>query len=627
MTAGLLTAGLLTAGLLAPRLLAVRGLAAGLPLALLLALGRLPGPLLHRFRRADEFPGPLRELGGRIVRVRTEGPGGRLDLLGELLHQLGDLRLELLGLLGPRGGDQALGEVDPVGQLAVADRRGRLPESPLGPGILRLFGQPVQLPFEIPEFLDQLVLPVEDGGQRLGPAGEPGRHLAHRLLDLALLLERALRIRDGVLGVPSEPVRLVALQEPARLLERLLRRARLSHPVLVPGGGGAAHRVGGFLEFAGRLGQLGGGVLPREPLQLAGELLGLLGEPALALAAGAGRPGREPFGDALEALLLLLLPPGELLQAFERRIELLVHLLALAPLQLLVLVAEPVHLQVEEVGEVLPDLGAARSAPSASLVLLLGELDLAEDGLGPEEVLEGALLRRERPLCVVLLELGERGLHLRRRERQFLGDLPHLFRRPPEAALELREEGPDLLHQPPLRERDRGDVLFHELGGDLAPVAPDVEGGRHDLPLAFGELSRHRIAAAPSSATPAPAALVGLAEVLGEGPDLDEEEIGARLPLLGRRSVVERPDVIGDEVSRLEVIVLEEEGVAGRHIAQPRLRSGEERYRLLAAAVDREDQLQGGDRVVVGGLRLDVHLFHRGHADVPRRPLDRDDRG
>ena len=61
--------------------------------------------------------------------------------------------------------------------------------------------------------------------------------------------------------------------------------------------------------------------------------------------------------------LRLLLAPGELLQPLHQGIDLLVGLLALPPLHGLVLVLQPIQLQLEEVGQL---LGAGASPPTTT---------------------------------------------------------------------------------------------------------------------------------------------------------------------------------------------------------------------------------------------------------------------
>src|SRR5690606_19268763 len=104
--------------------------------------------------------------------------------------------------------------------------------------------------------------------------------------------------------------------------------------------------------------------LARQPLELTRQLLGLLDELLLSAAARAGvRRARRG------AFVHLLLAPRELLEPLERLVDARVPLLLLAPLEAFVLVAELVHLELEQVGQLLA-LRRRPIPPAAALLAL-----------------------------------------------------------------------------------------------------------------------------------------------------------------------------------------------------------------------------------------------------------------
>ena len=131
----------------------------------------------------------------------------------------------------------------------------------------------------------------------------------------------------------------------------------------------------------------------------------------LALGAAAATPpmlGGPPDWRRI-ALRLLLLALGQLAQPLERGVDLVVRLLLLAALHGLVLVLQLVQLQLEQVGQLLRvhALAAAALAFAAE-----ADLDVAEGGLRALQVLERALLGRQRLLGLLRLELPAGGRHL-----------------------------------------------------------------------------------------------------------------------------------------------------------------------------------------------------------------------
>ena len=249
----------------------------------------------------------------------------------------------------------------------------------------------------------------------------------------------------------------------------------------------------------------------------------------------------------------------------------MVHLLPFALLQLFVLIPKAIHLQVKEVGKVLTDLSTTGAPSTSTLVLLLLELDLPEHRLCPQKVLEGPLFWRQSVRRLALIQLRKRTFHLFDSERKLRGHLPHFFGSSREPTLELSDEGIDLVPQACLGQTDGRDVLKHQFGRDLAPIAAYIERCRHDLPLALRELARHGVATAATAApTAAAPTLFCLTEVLRERAHLDEEEIGSGLSLLRVWAIVERAHMVGDEVAGFEVELLQKEGVPCRHLSKPR---------------------------------------------------------
>ena len=166
------------------------------------------------------------------------------------------------------------------------------------------------------------------------------------------------------------------------------------------------------------------------------------------------------------ALDFLLLPACELLQFLREFVHLLVAALLLGALLHLVLVRELVELELEQIREILGELvlGAA-AAPAAAalthlhLVVLFGVL----------QQLQRALLRRQRFLRLLRLEVAFGGFHFRGRFRQRVGDgfesrIDHADTR-----LKLADELVHLRAQLRLREVEEHDVLAELLRLQLRP--------------------------------------------------------------------------------------------------------------------------------------------------------------
>src|ERR1019366_3968878 len=135
--------------------------------------------------------------------------------------------------------------------------------------------------------------------------------------------------------------------------------------------------------------------------------------------AGGPRPPARPapaavagLGHAPLPLHLLLLPPRQLLQLLDHLIDLLIALLLAGALLHLVLVRQLVELELEEIREVFGHraLTTAAAAPAA---LLLRHLELVLL-LGVLQQLQRALLRRERAVRLLRLQLTLGRLHLDR---------------------------------------------------------------------------------------------------------------------------------------------------------------------------------------------------------------------
>jgi len=184
------------------------------------------------------------------------------------------------------------------------------------------------------------------------------------------------------------------------------------------------------------------------------------------------------------AFVFLLLAPCQFAQLLQGLVDGVVDFLAVATLHFLVLVAQSIELQFEEIGEFFPDFSLA--APAA-ILLALRHLHVAEHRLGSLEILQRSLLGAQRRVGVVLTQ-GLLGLaHFPGREGEEFRDSGE--RRvggyaPVDHALCQAE---DLLAQPALRQCDGGEVFFEPLVTVLLPVANQLEGGGHDHALLGGE--------------------------------------------------------------------------------------------------------------------------------------------
>jgi hypothetical protein len=121
-------------------------------------------------------------------------------------------------------------------------------------------------------------------------------------------------------------------------------------------------------------------------------LLGLLGH--LPLPTATASTGTSGLATLARALVLLLLTCRQLLQALERLIHLAIGLLLRPVLHLLVLIAQLVGFELEEVGQVLGTRVPAATAPTAAA--LHADLHFLEECIDPLQELQCALLRPER---------------------------------------------------------------------------------------------------------------------------------------------------------------------------------------------------------------------------------------
>ena len=364
---------------------------------------------------------------------------------------LGGLLFEVAREVGAARARKPARVLDPFPDLVVADvaqgiveRLGRLPLLRAG-----VRGHLIDLPLQVRDLLGHLVLALDEPAHALrGDLFRAGD--GHRFLgDVELLLDELLAPLQGVLRVPFDAPGLIALQQSPGGTKPVQRGTRIGGGLAPSCGGRFPHRVGGVLELARRLRQALVGLHARELLQAPRLLFHLIGERALVLGAAPGGSLRA-VGEALLALGLLLLAPGQLAQALERLVDLLVGLLALAALYALVLVLELVELQFEEIREV---VRAGPAAPaSAAPALLLAHLHLVVERFRAQQVLERLLLLGKRALRVGGVEPLHGGLHLLHRLRQQLGDLLELGIAHHAPVVEARHQGRDLVAKSLLRE-------------------------------------------------------------------------------------------------------------------------------------------------------------------------------
>ena len=161
-----------------------------------------------------------------------------------------------------------------------------------------------------------------------------------------------------------------------------------------------------------------------------------------------------------------------------------------AAIDRLVLVAELVRIELEQVGEI---LRVGLLVPATTTALASRNLILLERRLGPLQVLEGTLLGRKRVGGVASEQLFFGDLHLLRGLRQLLrDDLEGRVDRRDVALHHAAHERLDRFADAPLREVERREVLAQLVRRRRLAIAIDLERAGDDLALAFGQLARDR---------------------------------------------------------------------------------------------------------------------------------------
>ncbi len=363
--------------------------------------------------------------------------------------------------------------------------------------------------------------------------------------------------------------------------------------------------------------------LAGEALELSSRFLGLLGQLPLGLASSR-RTALALLGPAALRLRLLLLPARELLELLQQLVDLVVGLLLLAPLNRLVLVLELVELELEEVGEVLGGLLLTAAAAATALLLLLRDVALV-GLLGLLQVAERLLLVRQGLAQLLVVEVLLGALHRLRRPREDRGDVAEAgvgVREP--AVLHALEQGRHLVAETALGERHAHHVLAELLGIVAVALADQVERRRDHLALELGERRVVLLPALLPAASAASAHLLGLAIRALEGAHVQEVDVAADDLVSPERAVVAHEGVVRDEIAGLELPLLQEERVARGDLGQGSSARLEDRDRVLRAPVDRVDQADVTDPVVVRGPHLEVDLLDRGGGHVPPRPTEVD---
>ncbi len=178
------------------------------------------------------------------------------------------------------------------------------------------------------------------------------------------------------------------------------------------------------------------------------------------------------------------------------------------------------------------------------------------------------------------------------------------------------EQRGDLVLQPRLREADGDDVFAEFLVRIRVPLADQVEGGRDDLTLcvAEGRLCTPTTPTAASSSS----LLLGLAVGPLEWANVQEVDVTRDRPA-GPTAVVTDHRVVRHEVSDLELPFLQKERVPGRDLRKGRAPAAEDRDRVLLKPVDRVNEVDRADAVIVVGHHLEVDLLDGRGWHVPTR--------
>jgi hypothetical protein len=261
-----------------------------------------------------------------------------------------------------------------------------------------------ELGLEVFDFGGHLVLPIDETAQAFRPIGG-GVQLSDVSCHLVLLSAESFRAPQSVLHVTLQPFGTSLLEEFTGFPQSLERGLSTIRPA-VTARGRSSHGVRGVAKSPRRLLQVGARSITRQPFELTCGLLDFFGEPPLRLRLPTGT-GRSVLRPCAQAFVLLLLPPRQLAEPFQNLVHLFGILLSLSSIHFLVLIAESVGLQLEQIGQILRARGraSATAAPTA-----LGDLAFPERRLGSLERLQRPLFRTQRilwtPLAKILLSLA-----------------------------------------------------------------------------------------------------------------------------------------------------------------------------------------------------------------------------
>ena len=349
---------------------------------------------------------------------------------------------------------------------------------------------------------------------------------------------------------------MLPLQLILHVAEPVEGRSGFGEPEVVVVRGSPAHGVGGILETPGGIHHLGRVLLAGQALEPARRFLHFLGELPLGGATAAlgrllpARPHPLPFG-------LTLLAPCELAQPLHELIHGVVGLLLLATLHRLVLVLQLVQLELEQVRQILGRLALPSTATAATAATAAHlDHDLLIGFLGSLEVLKRSLFGRQGAIGILFLQLVLSGTHGLSRLWEDFGDGTERGVRGHDPAVHPPEQCLDLLAQLPLSKRQKDDVLPVFVGRIGIPIADHVERSGNDFLLRRGECAR--VGTATAGATAATLRRRG-SKVSTERANLDKVQIALDVLVLLREVAVGRPCVVGQEVTWLEVEILEEE--------------------------------------------------------------------
>ena len=561
------------------------------------------------------------------MRAPLDRLGGLVQPIAQRLDGLRGLVLEGLRVLLLSGTpDQATRIEQPFAQLRLADRLRRLLQlvGALGAVAPGRGGELVQPGQDVAHLFGHGLLGLADPPDLIGRGATHARHRFHAVLHVLLLPGQLVHPLARFLQVALETLVLRSAEIVAGIAQPPQRRPCLGHTGAAPVRRRPAHRVGRLLQLARDLLELPVARLAREPLQLPRGLLRLLGQLPGRVAPA---PALSPLlggGPTLLSLQLLLLAAGELAELLHQLVDLLVGALLLAALHGLVLIAELVRLELEEVGEILGAGSPLTLATAASALLLaLQRHEALVRLLGLLELPERALFGTDGATRAQAAQRVHRLVHRIDGDGQALGDVLERLVGSCDAAVDdSLGERLDLLAQPLLRQRHADDVLLPALDAVAVAVAHQVEAGRDDLALQRGEVLLH---VATASAAPALGrAALGLAVVAPEGPHLQKVDVGHRLAR--RRRVVAHDPVVRDQVAHLQLVVLHEDGVTRRDLGEGDAPSRMDGQGVGGPSVHAVDQEDLGDAQIVVGARLDEDLLDRAHLDVAPRPAERDGR-